>query len=145
MAVSTAIPASVVTQFRLRSGASREFSRLLGDVNASLVSQDDFISSEMHLDSTGTSPTALWHFASASAASAWMTGTALADFGRSLDPYSTSDPVSNVLMEPADSGKASTVITTRVLPGNDTWFAEWQGRMGAAQQQFPGYVGQRVQ
>ena len=145
MSTSAEIPASVVTQFRLRSGASREFSRLLGDLNASLVSQADFLGSEMHLDSSGGSPTAVWHFATAQSAKSWMTGAPLADFARALDPYPTSEPVSNVLLEPAESGKASTVITTRVLPDNDAWFADWQGRMGAAQQQFPGYVGQRVQ
>ena len=145
MADSPTTPASVVTQFRLRTGATREFSRLLGDLNDSLLSDSAFAGSETHLDASGANPTAVWHFSNAEAAKSWSTGQRLRDFEQSLEPYSAAQPVSNVLLEASDSGKASTVITTRVLPGNDAWFAEWQGRMGAAQQQFPGYVGQRVQ
>lgn len=145
MADSPTTPASVVTQFRLRTGATREFSRLLGDLNDSLVSDSAFAGSETHLDASGANPTAVWHFANADAAKAWSNGQRLRDFEHSLEPYSAAAPVSNVLLETSESGKASTVITTRVLAGNDAWFAEWQGRMGAAQQQFPGYVGQRVQ
>jgi antibiotic biosynthesis monooxygenase (ABM) superfamily enzyme len=58
-----------------------------------------------------------------------------------------SPPISNILLP--ESGQvavgATSVITTRVKAGSDLWFAQWQGRIGAAQQQFPGYVGQRVQ
>lgn len=145
MADSPTTPASVVTQFRLRAGATREFSRLLGDLNDSLLSDPAFGGGETHLDASGANPTAVWHFSNAEAAKSWSTGPRLRDFEHSLEPYSAAAPVSNVLLETSESGKASTVITTRVLPGNDAWFAEWQGRMGAAQQQFPGYVGQRVQ
>ena len=140
-----ATTASFVVQYRLREGAAREFSRLLGDASESLTGTAGYLGTEVHLDAAGTTPTVVWRFAAVSGAQAWSTGPALQAFERSLEPYSIGAPVHNVILNSGASGAASTVITTRVTPGSDAWFAEWQGRMGAAQQQFPGYVGQRVQ
>lgn len=137
--------ASVVVQYRLRAGAAREFSRLLGDLTDAMGSGAGFQGTEVHLDPQGMTPTVVWRFATVEQARAWTTSTTVKDFERSLEPYSVAAPVSNVILNAGRSGAASTVITTRVKPGSDAWFAEWQGRMGAAQQQFPGYVGQRVQ
>ena len=137
--------ASVVVQYRLRAGAAREFSRLLGDLTDGMGSGPGFQGTEIHFDAQGTTPTVVWRFATVDQARAWTTSATVTDFDRSLEPYSVAAPVSNVILNAGRSGAASTVITTRVKPGSDAWFAEWQGRMGAAQQQFPGYVGQRVQ
>lgn len=137
--------ASLVVQYRLRAGAAREFSRLLGDLTDAALGAAGFEGSEAHVDPTGTTPTVMWRFTSVDDARAWSTSTELAAFEQALQPYSVAAPVHNVILNGSKSGSASTVITTRVKPGSDAWFAEWQGRMGAAQQQFPGYVGQRVQ
>ena len=137
--------ASFVVQYRLRDGAGREFSRLLGDVAPSLKDMAGYLGTDIHFDATGTSPTVVWRFATTEQARAWQSNPAVATFEQSLEPYSTAKPVHNVLINPAPSSSASTVVTTRVKPGSDQWYADWQGRMGAAQQGFPGYVGQRVQ
>lgn len=137
--------ASFVVQYRLRTGASREFSRLFGDLTDSLSTAGGFEGTEVHFDAAGTSPTVVWRFATVDEARTWSKSATMETFERSLEPYSVNAPVHNVILNAGRSGAASTVITTRVKPGSDAWFAEWQGRMGAAQQQFPGYVGQRVQ
>ena len=137
--------ASFVVQYRLRAGASREFSRLFGDLTDSLSTAGGFEGTEVHFDAAGTSPTVVWRFATVDEARTWSKSATMETFERSLEPYSVAKPVHNVLINPAPSTSASTVITTRVKKGSDTWFADWQGRMGAAQQQFPGYIGQRVQ
>ena len=137
--------ASFVVQYRLRAGASREFSRLFGDLTDSLSTAGAFEGTEVHFDAAGTSPTVVWRFATVDEARTWSKSATMETFERSLEPYSVSAPVHNVILNAGRSGAASTVITTRVKPGSDSWFADWQGRMGAAQQQFPGYVGQRVQ
>lgn len=137
--------ASVVTQYRLRSGATREFTRLAGELTDSLLHAPGFDASEVHLDPSGTTPTMMWRFATVAEARAWSDSDALRSFERSLEPYSVGAPVHNIILNTGRNGSASTVITSRVKPGSDAWFAEWQGRMGAAQQQFPGYVGQRLQ
>jgi len=137
--------ASFVVQYRLRAGASREFSRLFGDLTDSLSTAGGFEGTEVHFDAAGTSPTVVWRFATVDDARTWSKSATMETFERSLEPYSVAKPVHNVLINPAPSTSASTVITTRVKKGSDTWFADWQGRMGAAQQQFPGYIGQRVQ
>lgn len=137
--------ASFVVQYRLRAGASREFSRLFGDLTDSLSTAGGFEGTEVHFDAAGTSPTVVWRFATVDEARTWSKSATMETFEQSLEPYSVAKPVHNVILNAGRSGAASTVITTRVKPGSDSWFAEWQGRMGAAQQQFPGYVGQRVQ
>jgi antibiotic biosynthesis monooxygenase (ABM) superfamily enzyme len=137
--------ASFVVQYRLRAGASREFSRLFGDLTDSLSTAGGFEGTEVHFDAAGTSPTVVWRFATVDEARTWSKSATMETFERSLEPYSVAKPVHNVILNAGRSGAASTVITTRVKPGSDSWFADWQGRMGAAQQQFPGYVGQRVQ
>lgn len=137
--------ASFVVQYRLRAGASREFSRLFGDLTDNLSTAGGFEGTEVHFDAAGTSPTVVWRFATVDEARTWSKSATMETFERSLEPYSVAKPVHNVLINPAPSTSASTVITTRVKKGSDTWFADWQGRMGAAQQQFPGYIGQRVQ
>lgn len=137
--------ASFVVQYRLRAGALREFSRLFGDLTDSLSTAGGFEGTEVHFDAAGTSPTVVWRFATVDEARTWSKSATMETFERSLEPYSVAKPVHNVLINPAPSTSASTVITTRVKKGSDTWFADWQGRMGAAQQQFPGYIGQRVQ
>ena len=137
--------ASVVAQYRLRSGATREFTRLAGELTDSLLQAPGFDASEVHLDPSGTMPTMMWRFATVAEARAWSDSDALRWFERSLEPYSVGAPVHNIILNSGRNGSASTVITSRVKPGSDAWFAEWQGRMGAAQQQFPGYVGQRLQ
>ena len=137
--------ASFVVQYRLQPGASPEFSRLLGELTEGVRTASGFEGTEVHFDVAGTSPTVMWRFAGTDQAKAWQSSAALQAFETSLEPISTAKPVHNVLINPAPSTSASTVITTRVKSGSDTWFADWQGRMGAAQQQFPGYIGQRVQ
>ncbi len=137
--------ASFVVQYRLQSGASPEFSRLLGEVTEGVRTAGGFEGTEVHFDVAGTSPTVVWRFAGVDQAKAWQSSSALQAFETSLEPISTAKPVHNVLINPAPSTGASTVITTRVKKGSDAWFADWEGRTGAAQQQFPGYIGQRVQ
>ena len=137
--------ASFVVQYRLQSGASPEFSRLLGELTEGVRTASGFEGTDVHFDVAGTSPTVMWRFAGIDEAKAWQSSSTLQAFETSLEPISTAKPVHNVLINPAPSTSASTVITTRVKKGSDAWFADWQGRMGAAQQQFPGYIGQRVQ
>lgn len=137
--------ASFVVHYRLREGAGGQFSGLLGDAALKLKDMAGYLGTDVHFDAEGMSPTVVWRFASIEQARTWQSSSAFASFEQSLEPYSTAKPVHNVLINPAPSSSASSVVTTRVKPGGDQWFADWQGRMGAAQQGFPGYVGQRVQ
>lgn len=136
---------SFVAQYKIDAAHLGDFTRLVGELETSASSTPGFLGTDLHLEPTGAGPTAVWRFAAIDQARAWQSSAAMASFEQSLLPYSTAKPVRHVVSNPALSSSASTVITTRVKPGNDPWFADWQGRMGAAQQRFPGYVGQRVQ
>ncbi len=136
---------SFVVQYAIQADKAGEFSRLVGDLGTSAAKARGFLGTEVHLDPSGTAPTVVWRFTTLEAARTWQSSSAMASFEQSLEPFSTAKPVHNVLVNPAPSSTASTIITTRVKPGSDTWYADWQGRMGAAQQKFPGYLGQRVQ
>ena len=136
---------SFVVQYAIQADRAGEFSRLVGELGASAAQAPGFLGTDVHLDPSGTSPTVVWRFTTVDAARAWQSSPAMSTFEQSLQPISTGKPVHNVLVNPAPASTASTVITTRVKPGSDAWYADWQGRMGAAQQKFPGYLGQRVQ
>ena len=136
---------SFVVQYAIQPDRVGEFSRLVGELDPTAAKAGGFLGTEIHLDPSGAAPTVVWRFSALDAARAWQSSPAMASFEASLEPLSTGKPVHNVLVNPAPSSTASTIVTTRVKAGSDTWFADWQGRMGAAQQRFPGYVGQRVQ
>lgn len=137
--------ASFVVQYRIQAAHIGDFTRMVGELAPSAAAAAGFLGTDLHLEATGTSPTVVWRFATIEQARLWQSSPSLAGFESGLEGFSTAKPVHNVLVNPAPASTASTVITTRVKAGGDAWFADWQGRMGAAQQKFPGYVGQRVQ
>jgi len=137
--------ASFVVQYRIQAAHIGDFTRMVGELAPSAAASAGFLGTDLHLEATGTSPTVVWRFATIEQARLWQSSPSLASFESGLEGFSTAKPVHNVLVNPAPASTASTVITTRVKAGGDAWFADWQGRMGAAQQKFPGYVGQRVQ
>ncbi len=63
--------ASFVVQYRLQSGASPEFSRLLGEVTEGVRTASGFEGTDVHFDVAGTSPTVMWRFAGVDQAKAW--------------------------------------------------------------------------
>jgi antibiotic biosynthesis monooxygenase (ABM) superfamily enzyme len=136
---------SFVVQYRIDAAKTGEFSRLVGELEADAAAMPGFLGTDLHFDPRGDSPTVTWRFATVDQARAWSTSTPIADFQAQLGGISTGTPIHNVLVNPSPTSMATVVITTRVKPGSDAWFADWQGRMAAAQQQFPGYRGQRVQ
>ena len=139
--------ASVVTHYQVKPEAHEAFARAKGDVSRGLSGTPDYDGYETYADATGSQQTVVRRFHSAAAAHAWLDSPAHADTEGTIAPLCSSPAVSNVLITGTgtDTAGASLVSTTLVKSGQDGWFAEWQGRMGAAQQQFPGYVGQRVQ
>lgn len=100
---------------------------------------------DIQLDPSGVAPTVVWSFASTEQARSWAQGADLAATTTALSGMLTAAPLSNVIVNPASGSASTKVITTLVKPGDDAWFSDWQGRMAATEQAFPGYLGQRVQ
>ncbi|MFY9220004.1 MAG: hypothetical protein WAO40_05640 [Candidatus Nanopelagicales bacterium] len=139
--------ASVVTQYQLSANASAQFMMNQGLIDQSLYGTDGFLESDLRFGPDGTEATSIRRFTSIEKARAWLGEVHQEDLEAPLQSLVTAEPVRNILvnsMSP-DDANASSVITTRVLPGNDDWFTDWQSRMAAAQQRFAGYVGQRTQ
>lgn len=137
--------ASVIVQYSLRPGRTAELLRALGDIEPSNSTFSGLIGTDVQLDPSGAAATVVWNFTSMDEARSWAQGDKLAAMATALSGALNSAPLSNVIVNPS-SGTASTkVITTLVKPGNDAWFSDWQGRMAATEQAFPGYLGQRVQ
>lgn len=139
--------ASVVTHYRLTPGNEDAFARTQGEISRSLADSPDYDGSESYADPSGSQQTVVRRFRTPDAAHAWVASPSRSAFDDSLSGLCSEQSITNILLPVAGSetAGASFVSTTRVKTGQDAWFAEWQGRMGAAQQQFPGYVGQRVQ
>ena len=95
-----------VVQYRLRAGASREFSRLFGDLTDSLGTAGGFEGTEVHFDTAVTSPTVVWRFATVDEARTWSKSATMETFERSLEPYSVSAPVHNVIFNAGASALA---------------------------------------
>jgi antibiotic biosynthesis monooxygenase (ABM) superfamily enzyme len=139
--------ASVVTHYQLKSATDETFASTQSQISNALAKDFNYDGAETYTDPSGTQQTLVRHFRTAAAAKAWLTSDSRQGFEDGLTLLCASPPISNILLP--ESGQvavgATSVITTRVKAGSDLWFAQWQGRIGAAQQQFPGYVGQRVQ
>lgn len=139
--------ASVVTHFRVKAADHDAFARANGELSRGLSGAPGYDGYEIYADASGDQQTVVRRFQTAKAAHDWLASPEYAAGEEALASLCSSKPVCNVLLTglDVDTAAASMVSTTRVKAGQDGWFAEWQGRMGAAQQQFPGYVGQRVQ
>jgi len=119
----------------------------LGPIEAALTGVDGFLDSDLRVDAHRREATVVRTFNSAESARAWAHDETAHEAVHSLAPLLEADPVQNVLLNSfvGVEASASTVITTRVLPGGDDWFTRWQGQVASAQQRFPGYLGQRIQ
>ena len=139
--------ASVVTQYALKPESVPGFMTALGPIEAALTGVDGFLDSDLRVDAHRREATAVRTFNSAESARAWAHDETAYEAAHSLAPLLEAEPVQNVLLNSVAGTEAgaSTVITTRVLPGNDDRFTQWQGQVAAAQQRFPGYLGQRIQ
>lgn len=139
--------ASVVTHYQLAPGTHEAFARAQGEISLALAGSPLYSGSEMHNDPSGDQQTVVRRFSNAQAAKTWLASPDREAFESGLAQMCSVKPITNILLPVlgVDAVGATSVITTRVKAGQDSWFAEWQGRIGAAQQQFPGYVGQRVQ
>lgn len=139
--------ARVVVQLRLKPGSAQEYLSAAAKLSGTLADDPHFLEVENHLDRAWAEPAMVWHFSDVASARAWTAHPSLRAFIDSLSSCSIEPPLVNVILDAGSdpSGKASIVVSTKVKKGYDGWFGEWQGRMGAAQQQFPGYVGQRLQ
>lgn len=139
--------AMVVVQCQLKADRSADFAVLLSRMGEGLAGDPAFVELESHIDAAWREPALMWHFTSVEAAQTWSQSERLAAHLAAIEALSEARPVSNVIVDTAStpSGAATLVVTSRVAKENGPWFAEWQGRMAAAAQQFPGYLGQRVQ
>ena len=137
--------ASVVTQFVLRHDAGLSFGEELVAVALALQETPGYVGSEVHTDATGVQVTGVLRFSSTSAARAWLDSPFLAQSDERMAPHLRGGLVRNLLLPTAAVGSATSLINTRVKPGFDDWFLDWQGRMGAMQSGYPGYAGQQVQ
>ncbi|MSY41334.1 MAG: hypothetical protein F2646_04260, partial [Actinobacteria bacterium] len=139
--------ASVVTHYQLKPGTHEAFARVQGEISLALAGSPLSEGSETHTDPSGAQQTVARRFSSTAAAKSWLASPDRETFEVGLAQMCSVEPITNILLPVlgVDAAGITSVVTTRVKAGQDSWFAEWQGRIGAAQQQFPGYVGQRVQ
>jgi antibiotic biosynthesis monooxygenase (ABM) superfamily enzyme len=142
------VPAAVVAQFRVKPQEVPAFLAAYARLEAQgLHSLAGFEGSSFHVDATGVEHTSVYLFSSADEASSFSESDLLKASFDKVRELLLEPPVHSVVMRPQDQGfaAASAVVMARVATGSEDWYADWQGRMQAAEQSFPGFVGQRLQ
>ncbi|MEB3263765.1 MAG: hypothetical protein VKJ66_05260 [Synechococcus sp.] len=139
--------AVVIIQCQVEPGSLESFMGASAQLAERLVEHPGCMEWTNHFDASARATTMQWQFASLDQATAWAHGPDVEAFLEAVTGMSRSPLVMNVLADiPEDRKDAATlVVTTRVNPGQDEWFADWQGRIDAAKQRWPGFLGQRVQ
>ena len=140
---------SVVSQYRVRPDRLPDFAHLQAEIAVDLEHVADYRGAESYrsTDSGTLEHTVVRHFATREGANDWLASPDFAAVEERLEPMLAGPPTRNVLVEPQgkESASASIVVTTRVKPGSEDWYAQFQGRMASAQSRYPGFVGQRQQ
>jgi uncharacterized protein len=147
MAEATAI----VTQVRVAARHSLQFASWQQEISELVALQPGFLSQDIPPPSTANGVTD-WvitqHFASREATQAWLRSDARMQAIAKVQPLLVGQDEVWVLGE----GKvapppphASAVIATSIRPGQETAFRTWHRKVVAAQSQWPGYRGARVE
>lgn len=141
---------TIVTQTRAAAGKDVAFAAWQESVGVAIASHAGFLDQKV----IPPSPPAqvdwviLQRFASIEAAQQWMHSTTRARLLESAqallaghdDIHIIRDDKSGVLPAPV-----SAVISTRVKPGQEAAYQQWERRMAAAQAQAPGFQGYRIE
>ena len=143
-------PVTIVTQTRVAAGRDAEFAAWQERVSLAIAGHPGFLDQKV----IPPSPPAqvdwaiLQRFAGMDAAKQWMHSPARLDLMRGAQPLLAGNDDIHIV---ADGGAgvlpapASAVISTRVKPGQEGAYREWERRIAAAQSRAPGFQGYRIE
>ena len=140
--------ATVVVQYQVRPGHLDDYLEASARLERrSLRTSSGFEGASFHVDALGKAHTSVYGFGSVSDATSFRDGVAFRQHCEDVREFLEEPPFHQVVVRPQQPGVAvaSAVVSAQVLPGSESWYAEWQGRVQAVEQTFPGYVGQRLQ
>lgn len=150
MTTTTAQAVTLVTQTRVLPGKDAEFAQWQERMNAAVAAQPGFLDHQVMAPAPPTQVdwVIVQRFASSEAAQAWLRSPARTDLLAEIAPALVgADDVHLFTDGAANAPAASTsaVIGTRVAPGQEAAFREWQRRIEAAETTFPGFQGHKVE
>ncbi|MEO7392988.1 MAG: antibiotic biosynthesis monooxygenase [Ramlibacter sp.] len=143
-------PVTIVTQTRVAAGKDAEFAAWQEKVSQAIAGHPGFLDQKV----IPPSPPAqvdwaiLQRFTGMDAAKQWMHSTTRLDLLRGAQPLLAGNDDIHII---ADGGAGvlpapvSAVISTRVKPGQEGAYREWERRMAAAQARAPGFQGYRIE
>ena len=143
-------PVTVVVQTRPREGQDEAFGRWQAGMSAAAAEQPGFLEQSVMPPSPPlqTDWVILQRFTTADAAVAWLRSDRRQQLlGQVQEILIGVDDV-HLLHDPAAGARpapVSTVITTRIKPGQEAAFRAWEQRIAVAQARSPGFLGYRFE
>ncbi len=138
--------ALVVLQAALRPDRVQDFAAAQAEASLALIHQPGYLGYDVHAGSDSTQQTVVRRFKSVGHATAWMDSAAFAELLRAEQSCLATAGRRSVVRIPIEQAQVATsTITTRVKPGSEEWFRQWQATMLSREQEFPGFLGQHIQ
>jgi antibiotic biosynthesis monooxygenase (ABM) superfamily enzyme len=143
-------PVTIIVQTRARDGQAAAFGQWQAQVSEAVAKQPGFIEQSVIPPNPPTQPdwVILQRFTGKEAAVAWLQGQQRQDLVNAAagflagadDVHLVHDTTRGALPAPV-----SVVISTRVKPGREAEFRQWERRIAAAQARAPGFQGYRFE
>jgi antibiotic biosynthesis monooxygenase (ABM) superfamily enzyme len=145
-----AVPVSIVTQTRVHEPHASDFARWQLLVNDIIARAPGYLDSQLIPPSPPIQQdwVIVQRFNSQEAARAWLTSRERIDLVNQAQPWLVGIDDVHLIDEPepnSDRAPVSAVIATRVQPGNENRFLDWQQRIAAVQTRFAGFQGYKLQ
>ena len=139
--------ATLLAKFHLRSGAEEEFTAWQAQALTRAAGFEGFLNSEITPAATGAGDwTVALRFASTANLEAWrQSPTWRRLIGEAQGFLARNSSIEMEIKEAGRDGGVVEVIVTKVKPGKEAEYREWETRIQQAQSKFPGYLGSYVQ
>jgi antibiotic biosynthesis monooxygenase (ABM) superfamily enzyme len=139
--------AILVAKFHLRAGAEDEFTAWQGKALIRATGSEGFLNSEI---APGSSDDRLWtvtlRFRDAQSLDAWRQSSAWRDLiGEAQAILAEKTSIEIEVRDAGSDGGVVEVIVTKVKPGKEEAYRQWETRIQQAQSKFAGYLGSYVQ
>ncbi|MCB0914592.1 MAG: antibiotic biosynthesis monooxygenase [Actinobacteria bacterium] len=138
--------ALIVLQAELLPERVEEFAAAQAKASLALMSRPGYLGYDVHVGSDSTQQTVVRRFTSVGHATDWMESSAFEELLSAETACMSTTARRSVVRIPITQAQVATsTITTRVKPGSEEWFRQWQATMLSREQEFPGFLGQHIQ
>lgn len=139
--------ATLVAKFHLRNGAEEQFTAWQAQALTRAAGFEGFLNSEITPAAAGKGNwTVALRFGSTASLDAWRQSPTWRSLVADAQGFlARNSSIEMEIREAGSDGGVVEVIVTKVKPGKEAEYREWETRIQQAQSKFPGYLGSYVQ